>query len=52
MPRRTTEAAHLRYSEDVSATVARLRREHVAAHGREASVCVLPYGHLTVPRPA
>src|SRR3990172_842136 len=35
MSRGTTEAAHLHYCEDVSATVAELRRRHVAEHSRE-----------------
>ncbi|MCH8994552.1 MAG: nickel-dependent lactate racemase [Chloroflexi bacterium] len=51
MSRETTEAAHLHYCEDVSTTVEELRRRHLAEHGREATVAVLPHGHLTVPRP-
>ena len=50
MSRETTESAHLRYCEDVSATVEELRRRHLAEHGREATIAVLPHGHLTVPR--
>ncbi|MEX0787001.1 MAG: nickel-dependent lactate racemase [Dehalococcoidia bacterium] len=50
MSRATTESAHLRYSEDVSATVEELRAQHVADRGREPSICVLPHGQLTVPR--
>jgi nickel-dependent lactate racemase len=50
LPRDAVEAAHLRYSTDVSETVEELRRRHVAAHGREPSVLALPYGQLTVPR--
>jgi nickel-dependent lactate racemase len=46
----TTEAAHLNYCEDVSATVEELRRRHLAEHGREPTIAVLPHGHLTVPR--
>ena len=50
MSRETTEAAHLRYCADVSATVEALRRRHVAEQGREPSIAVLPHGQLTVPR--
>ncbi|OGO51360.1 MAG: hypothetical protein A2148_10545 [Chloroflexi bacterium RBG_16_68_14] len=50
MPRETTEAAHLHYCEDMSETVQELCRRHLAEHGREATVAVLPHGHLTVPR--
>ena len=50
MSRSTTEAAHLHYCEDVSATVEELRRRHLAEQGREATIAVLPHGHLTVPR--
>jgi len=52
MSRETTEAAHLRYCEDVSATVEALRAQHVAEHGRDPSIGVLPHGQLTVPRVA
>lgn len=50
LSRETTEAAHLRYCADVSATVRELRRRHRAEHGREAAIAVLPHGQLTVPR--
>ncbi|MDP3766612.1 MAG: nickel-dependent lactate racemase [Dehalococcoidia bacterium] len=50
MSRETTEAAHLHYCADVSATVEALRRRHRENHGRAATVAVLPHGHLTVPR--
>jgi nickel-dependent lactate racemase len=50
MPRETVEAAHLRYSADVSETVEALRQRHVTEHGEEPSIAVLPHGHLTVPR--
>ena len=50
MSRSTTEAAHLHYCEDVSATVEELCRRHLAEQGREATIAVLPHGHLTVPR--
>lgn len=52
MPRAMVEAAHLTYVDDVSETVRRLCREALARHGRPARVCVLPHGHLTIPRPA
>lgn len=50
MSRETTESAHLGYSDDVSNTVAELSARHRAEHGREATIAVLPHGHLTVPR--
>ena len=50
MSRETTEAAHLRYCEDVSTTVEALRQQHVAEQGREPLIAVLPHGQLTVPR--
>ncbi len=49
LPRETVEAAHLRYAPDVDGTLARIIDERRAALGREPSVCVLPYGQLTVP---
>ncbi len=52
LSREDTEAAHLRYSEDVSATVAELRRRHLVEHDREPAVLALPHGQLTVPRRA
>ncbi len=50
MSRQTTESAHLNYSADVSSTIEMLRRRHLAEHGREPSIAVIPHGHLTVPR--
>jgi nickel-dependent lactate racemase len=50
LPRETVEAAHLRYSADVDATMTRLLETKRAQLGREPTVCVLPYGQLTVPR--
>ena len=50
MSRETTEAAHLRYCEDVSATVEALRQRHLSEHGSEPAIAVLPHGQLTVPR--
>jgi len=51
MSRETTESAHLYYCPDVGETVERLRQRHRAKHGdQEPTICVLPYGHLTVPQ--
>ena len=51
MSRETTESAHLYYCQDVGETVERLRQRHRAEHsGQEPTICVLPYGHLTVPQ--
>lgn len=50
LPRETVEAGHLRYAEDVSATLAAVIDEKRAALGREPTVCVMPHGQLTVPR--
>jgi hypothetical protein len=50
LSREQTEGAHLRYSEDVSATVAALRERFLADNGLEPSILVLPHGQLTVPR--
>jgi nickel-dependent lactate racemase len=50
MSREATESAHVRYCEDVSATVEELRRLHKERHGREATIAVLPHGHLSVPK--
>ena len=50
LSRETTESAHLRYCEDVSATVQELRQRHLAEHGHEPAIAALPHGHLTVPR--
>jgi nickel-dependent lactate racemase len=46
----TVESAHLRYAPDVTNTLAALIGERRAALGREPTVCVLPFGQLTVPR--
>lgn len=45
----TVESAHLRPAAGVSETLAALVGEQRASLGREPSVCVLPYGQLTVP---
>ncbi len=50
MSRERTESAHLRYCEDVSATVEELRQRHLAERGSEPTIAVLPHGQLTVPR--
>ncbi len=51
MSRKTVESAHLHYCRNVAKTVERLRESHRADHdGQEPAICVLPYGHLTVPR--
>jgi nickel-dependent lactate racemase len=52
LPDETVEAAHLRPARDLDATLARILDAKRAALGREPSVCVLPYGQLTVPRVA
>jgi nickel-dependent lactate racemase len=49
LDRATVESAHLRYAPDVDGTLARLIGEKRVALGREPTVCVLPYGQLTVP---
>jgi nickel-dependent lactate racemase len=46
----TTAAAHLRYAPDVDATLMRIIDEQRATLGREPTLCVMPYGQLTVPR--
>jgi nickel-dependent lactate racemase len=50
LDRATVESAHLRYTPDVTSTLASLIAEKRAALGREPTVCVLPFGQLTVPR--
>jgi nickel-dependent lactate racemase len=49
LDRSAVEAAHLRYAPDVDDTLVAIIDERRAALGREPSVCVLPYGQLTVP---
>jgi nickel-dependent lactate racemase len=49
LDRETVESAHLRYAPDVDGTLARLIDERRGALWREPSVCVMPYGQLTVP---
>ncbi|MEX1252724.1 MAG: nickel-dependent lactate racemase [Dehalococcoidia bacterium] len=50
LSREATESAHLRYSEDLAATVEALRRRHLADNGGEPAILALPHGQLTVPR--
>ena len=45
------ESAHLRPAEDLDGTLAGLREAVGRDHGREATLCVMPFGQLTVPRP-
>ncbi|MGE0058040.1 MAG: nickel-dependent lactate racemase [Dehalococcoidia bacterium] len=48
LPQDITESAHVRYCNDVAATVQRLVAE-AQERGRPGSVLVLPHGQLTVP---
>lgn len=48
--RATTESFHLRYAEDLDSTIASIVDSRRTELGREPTVCVLPYGQLTVPR--
>jgi len=50
MSREKTESAHLRYCEDVSATVEELRARQRSELGHEPRIVALPHGQLTVPR--
>ena len=50
LDRTTVEAAHLRYAHDVDDTLAAIIAEQRHKLGREPTVCVMPYGQLTVPR--
>ena len=50
MPAETVRSGHAISCDDVSATVRDLSDRHRSEHGREPSIAVLPYGHLTVPR--
>ena len=50
MSRETTEAAHLNWCADVTATVFELSERHRGEHGRDPTVAVLPHGQLTVPQ--
>ncbi len=50
LDRAAVESAHLLYAEDVDAALASILAAKRTELGREPSVCVLPYGQLTVPR--
>jgi nickel-dependent lactate racemase len=50
LDRTATEAAHLRYAGDVDGSLAAIFAAKRTELGREPSLCVLPYGQLTVPR--
>ena len=50
LDRATVESAHLRYAEDLDATLAHLIDTRRTSLDREPTVCVLPYGQMTVPR--
>jgi nickel-dependent lactate racemase len=52
MDRETTASAHVRYAPDVDRTLAALVEAKRDELRREPSVCVMPYGQLTVPRVA
>ena len=49
LDRATVASAHLRYAPDVTATLASLIDDKRVALGREPTVCVLPFGQMTVP---
>jgi nickel-dependent lactate racemase len=49
LDRATVESAHLRYAPDVDSTLEKIIEARRAELGREPTVCVLPYGQLTVP---
>jgi hypothetical protein len=50
LDRATVESAHLRYAPVVDRTLEQIVKEQHTRLDREPSVCVLPYGQLTVPR--
>jgi hypothetical protein len=50
LDRATVGSAHLHYAPDVDRTLAAIIESRRRKSGREPSVCVLPYGQLTVPR--
>ena len=49
LDRLTVESAHLRHAEDLEATLSALSAAIRLEHNRDATVCVMPYGQLTVP---
>ncbi len=50
LDRAAVESAHLGFALDVDGTLASILAAKRAELGREPSVCVMPYGQLTVPR--
>jgi nickel-dependent lactate racemase len=50
LDRAAVESAHLRFAPDVDGTLASILARRRRELGREPSVCVLPFGQLTVPR--
>lgn len=50
LDRAAVKSAHLRYAPDVRSTLAAITGGKSAALGRQPTVCVLPFGQLTVPR--
>jgi hypothetical protein len=50
LDRASVESAHLSYAADVDGALEHIIGEQRARLGREPSVCVMPYGQLTVPR--
>ncbi len=50
MERETAESAHLHWAPDIDSTLAGLAAAAEVESGREGSVCVMPYGQLTVPQ--
>jgi nickel-dependent lactate racemase len=52
LDRATVESAHLRHASDVDGALASIIDAKRTELGRDPSVCVLPFGQLTVPRVA
>jgi hypothetical protein len=50
LDRTAVEAAHLRPAEDLAHTLTSIATTVRLQHRREATVCVMPYGQLTVPQ--
>ncbi len=50
LDRAAVKSAHLRYAPDVGSTLAAVIGGKSAALGHQPTVCVLPFGQLTVPR--
>lgn len=50
LDRAAIESAHLRFAATVEGALEEIAAEQRAATGREPSICILPYGQLTVPR--